>query len=165
MRRLPFLITGLILIAIAGVVFLPLFPALTVTHDGRQILCLSLNEGETFSIRYNHSVNRSPVIDTIERTGNVLTVRNSLFQTYGAGIPVLSDGVGTHRETTPEGILLTGIDAPHDVIHLLTGTYADHHILYEGREIQLKALAGEKQLIVLKADHASLVSLLFKNGK
>jgi len=164
LRRLLFLITGLILILLAAA-FLPLFPCLRVTHDKAPILCLSLKEGDTFSIRYNHSVNRSPVIDTIERTGNTLTVRTSLFQTYGAGIPVLSDGVGTHRETTPEGILLTGIDAPHDVIHLLTGTYADHHILYEGREIQLKALAGEKQLVIIEAKQTSLFHLLSLNGR
>lgn len=111
-------------------------------------------------MRYNHSVNRSPVIDTIESTGHgVLTVRTSLFQTYGAGIPSLIDGVGTETIRTDEGLLLIGIDAPHDTISLITGTYADHHILYRGREIQLKAIVGEKQRIEMSASRSSLIAL------
>ena len=145
----------------ALIFFFPAFPALRVTHQGNACLVLPLNKNEQFAVRYNHSVNRSPVIDTIESTGDgILTVRTSLFQTYGAGIPSLVDGVGTETVSTDDGLLLIGIDAPHDAISLITGTYADHHILYRGSEIQLKAIVGEKQLIVLTAAPASLFELI-----
>lgn len=138
-----------------------MFPALKVTHQGKACLVLPLEKNETFAVRYNHSVNRSPVIDSIEWTGDgMLTVRTSLYQTYGAGIPSLVDGVGTGVITTDDGFLLVGIDTPHEYISLLTGTYADHHLLYRGKEISLKSIVGEKQLIVLTAGRASLFEFL-----
>ena len=156
----PLLFIGIALSA-ALCFFLPLFPALRITHQGKACLVLPLKTNELFAIRYNHSVNRSPVIDTIESTGHgILTVRTSLFQTYGAGIPSLVDGVGTQTVTTEDGLLLIGIDAPHDTISLITGTYADHHLLYRAEEIQLKAIVGEKQLIVLRSGRGSLFEFL-----
>lgn len=120
-------------------------------------MALPLRRGEQFSIRYIHSVNRSPVIDTIEwGGGTVLIVRSTLFQAYGAGIPDHEDGVGTSFSVTDEGMLLSGIDAPHEMIALFTGTIADHYILYRGKEIQLKAIVGEKQPIRLQMEQVSL---------
>lgn len=139
---------------------LPIWPSLTITKKaGALLLALPIRREEQFSIRYIHSVNRSPVIDTIEwQGGTALVVRTSLFQTYGAGIPGDADGVGTHFSITEQGMLLSGIDAPHEIITLFTGTIADHYILYRGKEIQLKAIAGEKQPILLQARRVSLLT-------
>ena len=123
-------------------------------------LFLPLKNGQEFSIKYNHSVNRSPVIDTIERTGDTLTIRRSLYQTYGAGIPVLSDMVGDTYTETDEGFLLSGIDSEHESINLITGTYADHHLIYKDAEYQLKKTFGEKTLITFSAQKVSTLQLL-----
>jgi len=137
---------------------LPVFPALQVKSEN-DVLLLPLKNGEEFSIRYNHSVNRSPVIDTIERTGETLTIRRSLFKTYGAGIPVLSDEVGNTYTETEEGFLLSGIDSEHESINLITGTYADHYLIYGEQEFQLKKTFGEKTLVEFTAGKSSLLKL------
>lgn len=150
----------IIVVVIAALLLLPLYPALRFEYGGKPCLVLPLHRNELFSIRYNHSVNRSPVIDTLEWTGDdTMVVRTSLYQTYGAGIPSFVDGVGTGVVKTEDGYLLIGIDSPHETISLITGTYADHHILYRGREIQLKAIVGEKQLLVLRVKRVPLIEI------
>ena len=151
---------------IAGVLLLllvaalsPVWPALEISGP-EQSFYLPLKDGENFSIKYTHSVNRSPVIDTIERTGSQLTVRTSLFLTYGAGIPVLSDGVGDTYTETEDGFLLSGIDSAHDTIDLITGTYADHRLIYRQHEFVLKETFGEKTHICFRACRVSLPKLL-----
>jgi len=149
----------LLIAALLALALLPTVPALRIESAAvRRVLPLA--EGQRFSIQYLHSVNRSPVIDTIERTGETLTVRSSLFRTYGAGIPILDDGVGRAYTETAEGFLLTGIDAPHEEIALITGTYADHRLLYGNDEFILKRTFGEQTLLRLTAGRCSLLELL-----
>lgn len=148
---------AVLLLAAALVLFLPLRPALCMAAEGKTALALPLGHGETFALRYTHSVNRSPVVDTLQWVGgSELWVRSSLFQSYGAGIPAINDGVGTQVRQTQEGFLLEGIDTSHQEIALLTGTYADHHLLYRGREIRLKDLVGEQRLVVFRVGRVSL---------
>ncbi|MGI6029576.1 MAG: DUF1850 domain-containing protein [Candidatus Heteroscillospira sp.] len=154
---LRFAVCGILLLSLA--VFCPVWPALTVESPGAAIV-LPLKNGEEFSIKYTHSVNRSPVIDTIERTGSTLTVRSSLFLTYGAGIPVLSDQVGDTYTETEDGFLLSGIDSEHEKIDLITGTYADHRLIYGKNEFILKQYFGEKTHICFEAGRASAFELL-----
>lgn len=155
MLRLIFVVAAIFIIA----AILPIFPALQISSADAS-LCLPLREGEEFSIKYNHSVNHSPVIDTIERTGETLTINSSLFSTYGAGIPVLSDEVGDTYTETEEGFLLSGIDSEHRSISLLTGTYADHRLLYRQNELILKDTFGEMTLITFSIGKANLFELL-----
>ncbi len=126
------------------VFFLPVAPRLVLTRakDGKMLLALPIAQQETFQIRYTHSANRSPVVDTIEWTGEVLMVRESLFQTFGAGIPIPADGIGKELIKTDKGYRLTGIDKPQDSFLLMTQEIPDHYLLYRDREISLNALIG-----------------------
>ena len=152
----------LLIIAAVLALLAPVVPVLHVTGESRE-LNLPLAEGEEVSIKYTHAVNHSPVIDTIERTGDILTVRRSLFLTYGAGIPILGDEVGDTYEETEDGFLLSGIDAGHEEIALLTGAYADHRLLWRSRELVLKEYFGEQALIRLRAGSSSLLGLITRN--
>ena len=158
-RLVPLMCLVLGLLIIFSALLLPMVPSLWLEGESAR-LALPLRDGEEFGIRYNHSVNRSPVVDTIQREGADLIVRRSLFQTYGAGIPVLDDKVGTEYYETEAGFVLDGIDATHAEIALLTGTYGDHHLLYRDQDIQLKAIFGEMALVRLHIGSASLWQLL-----
>lgn len=140
------------LVLFAWVFFvLPLRPVL-VLESGNTTRVYPLGEGETFAIRYIHSVNKSPVVDTIAREQDQLVVKSSLFQAYGAGIPSDADQIGDLARLTEDGFLMEGIDAAHDEIALITGTISDHHLLLgDGREIRLKDAFGERQPVTLRA--------------
>ncbi|HPY36432.1 MAG TPA: DUF1850 domain-containing protein [Clostridia bacterium] len=158
-KKLVPLLVGIILLCV--LMLLPLFPALTITKTGALHLALCLYKGERFSIRYIHSVNRSPVIDTLEWAGgSTLIVRESLFQTYGAGIPIDADLAGTKTNITQDGIVQSGINTHHSSISLITGTTSDHQLLYRDKAIRLKTLVGEQTSIKLSISRVSLLSLI-----
>lgn len=154
---LAFILILIIIVAVA-IIFMPSYTALVISSEDAK-LTLALDDGEDFGIQYMHSVNKSPVIDTVERAGDTLIIRSSLYQTYGAGIPILSDEVGSTYTETDEGFLLTGIDTVMDEINLITGTYSDHHLLYREQELILKEYFGEQTLISIKIAKVSLYEL------
>ncbi|MDD4772240.1 MAG: DUF1850 domain-containing protein [Eubacteriales bacterium] len=143
---------------------------MSIIHNGVTVLSINLPDGESFILRYTHSVNRSPVDDTIERAGCKLIVRSSLFQTFGAGIPVADDIVngkstGTSLTKTEKGLLLDGIDTVYPEIGLITGTYSDHRIITDGEEYILKEFTGEKQLIKIRIKRISLFNMIKRELK
>lgn len=148
------------------ILFMPVTPRLLIIHDGAAVLLMNVSDSECFVIRYMHSVNRSEVDDTIERSGSNLIVRSSLYQTFGAGIPVGDDiingkNAGTSLTKTENGLLLDGIDITYKEINLLTGTYSNHRIIADGKQYILKDIAGEKELIKIKIGRVSLLRLIF----
>lgn len=144
-------------------IFCPVSRQLTLSAEGQAVYSVPVTKGEQFQIRFTHSVNRSPVVDTIECTGRTLTIRSSLYQSFGAGMPASADEVGPNATftDTPNGILIAGIDLEKDEIHKFTGTFADHFLLYRGREIQLKAFFGEQADLCLRIRYFTLPQLLF----
>ncbi len=130
-----------------------------VVDDGKILLSLPIKPEERFYITYMHSVNRTPVTDTIEYTGSELVVRESLFQSYGAGISV-GDDIGQKIVFTENGLLMTGIDIPYDHIDLMTGTYADHRLVFRGKEYVLKDYAGEQKHVTIYVRKMTVFGLL-----
>ena len=153
-----------VLLGIVFILLIPVTPRLLIIHNGAAVLFIKLPESGRFVIRYSHSVNRSEVDDTVERSGVDLIVRSSLYQTFGAGIPVADDMVngrraGTSLTKTDNGLLLEGIDTVYKEINLLTGTYSNHRIITEDKQYVLKDIVGEKQLIKIKPEYVSMLRL------
>ena len=113
-------------------------------------LALPVEEGETVSLRFTHSLNLSDVTDNIEATGGRLVCRSTLFHTYGAGIPDLPDGIGTALTKTGEGYLLTGVDKAETEIRVLLQPLPDHRLLYRGAEIPLVPRFGAGTVLSLR---------------
>lgn len=154
-----------VLIGIVFILVIPVTPRLSIEHNGVAVLFIDVKDGENFIIRYTHSVNRSDVDDTIERSGSRLIVRSSLFQSFGAGIPVADDRIkgknaGTSLTKTENGLLLDGIDTVYDEINLLTGTYSNHRIISRNRQYILKEIVGEQQVLKIQIKRVSLLQLI-----
>ncbi|NCB30338.1 MAG: DUF1850 domain-containing protein [Clostridia bacterium] len=159
-RLVPLLISFIVLLALLFVGFAPLMDGLTVRdgRTGKLLLALPIRQEETFSIRYIHSVNLSPVIDTLQWSGQDLVLRTTLFSDYGWGMPVLADGIGTHFEHTPDGFLISGIDKAQASVPILLQQVPDHHILYRGREISLLKLAGSGAFLRIAGERMNLLA-------
>lgn len=154
----------LLLSAFTFFCLLPLRSAIVIAdyRRGGECLCvLPVDAGEGFSIRYIHSVNLSPVTDTLEWTGETLILRSSLFTSFGAGIPVVADGIGKELHNTEDGFLLSGIDKAQTDNRLLImlQTVPDHHILYRNQEISLLDIAGSGALLELGVRRVPLAAL------
>lgn len=150
------------LVLLGALLCAPAGSGLTVRdgETGAVLLALPLADGESFGLRYTHSVNRSDVTDTIVRQGDALVCTQTSFTAYGVGIPVLADGIGTAFEQMEDGFLLTGIDKVQSSIPLLTQEYPNQRILLRGREISLVELAGSGRLLELAIGTMTLPALL-----
>ena len=143
--------------------FAPVGTCLAVTdyHTGRIRMALPVKDGETFSIRFTHSLNLSDVTDEIVVDGASLVCASSLFTAYGAGIPdPAADGIGRELTLTDAGFLLTGIDKAQARIPILLQEVPNHRLLYRGAEINLLGRFGSGALVVLSVRPATLFLLL-----
>lgn len=144
---------------------IPVTSRMVIIHDGVTVLSFNAENGSKFIIRYCHSVNRSDVSDTIEITGNTLTVRSSLFSSFGAGIPVADDKAGEIITVTEEGLLLSGIDMEYPFISLYCGSFANHRIIAENQEYNLSDIFGVLERIEIKIKKISIYSYIMSNWR
>ncbi len=159
------LLLPLFLVACLLLCFIPLKNALMIEdyRTGKTLCVLPLKRQEDFSIRYVHSVNLSPVTDTLEWTGKQLILKSSLFTSFGAGIPVPADGIGTAIENTEDGFLLSGIDKAqqNNALLIMLQKVPDHHVLYREQEISLLDMAGSGALLRLSVRPISAFEYIF----
>jgi len=151
----------LILLLILLIILFPMFPHLVLSHDNDIVWCKPIKRDEKFVIRYIHSVNKSPVEDSIRWNGKKLIICETLYQSYGAGIPNEPEDSQTFT-WTDKGLLLSNINLERYSIDLFVGTIADHYLIYRDREYQLKKLAGEQILLNISVKRLSAFNLLFR---
>lgn len=157
----PLLLLLLLLLSLA-LALLPVQSRLVVSmyKTGEMLFTLPFLEGEQFRIAYLHSVNRSEVVDTIEREGDALVVRYAFFKTFGAGIPIPEDRTGTELIQTPEGFWLTGIDLYQDEFVLMLEEIPNHSLEYRGSEIALLSRFGAGAALHFQMRSVSLFEAL-----
>ena len=157
----------IVLTAAIAVSLILLWPAecLTAQCDGRLLFAWPVRAGETFEISFTHSLNLSPVTDVIEWTGEELVVRKSIFKTFGAGIPVPSDGIGTELKGVDGHYELTGIDKHMRSVTIMTQEIPDHRIRMNGREAFLLELAGSGRSVEIEVRRVLLFTRLICTGR
>ena len=101
-----------------------------------------ISAGDEFEVTFIHSLNKSPITDVIEWSGRDLIVRKSVFKTFGAGVPVPSDGIGAELLFVDGHYELIGIDKHMPSFTVITQDVPDHTIRLGEREARLLELAG-----------------------
>ncbi len=91
-KRKPIFLRKGLLIPLLLLVLVAFFPVSSLELrdiDDKRILFMSrVSKGETFEIRYIHSVERVPVAGIFKVIdGNRIAVEESIFSSYGAGLP------------------------------------------------------------------------------
>ena len=91
-RRKPIFLRKGLLIPLLLLVLVAFFPVSSLEvrdiHDNRILFMSRVSKGETFEIRYIHSVERVPVAGIFKViNGNRIEVEESIFSSYGAGLP------------------------------------------------------------------------------
>lgn len=126
----------------------------------KMLLALPIEEGDLFEIRFTHSVNLSPVKDQYQWIGDSIILQSTTFQAYGAGIPVLQDGMGAGFEQSGDGFTITGINSPRDKISIMLQTVPDHTLLYSNREIRLLEFADSGTVVTIYVGKISVAVML-----
>jgi hypothetical protein len=135
--RKGFLIPLLLVVAAA---FYPL-PSLKVRdiHDNRVLFMSPVSKGETFEIRYIHSVERVPVAGIFRViNGNRIEVEESIFSSYGAGLP---------SDTPREDVVFEGNqmrvrhrDIAMERLRLFISPFTQQQFIHSGTTVDLSSV-------------------------
>jgi|GEM_PF-1244326 len=112
------------------------------------LVTLPLASGESFTIRYIHSVDGTPVFEVFEvGPEGRLTLQSTYFKMFGAGMGTI-EGRGT-LDFDGEWTWIRDIHEPLNAFILRVGSPGvDHTLLYRGREIPLSARWAGKRVLV-----------------
>ena len=111
--------------------------------SGREYARYAASYGDTFSVTFVHSVNRSPVSDIYEIKDDGIYVEQTVYYNFGAGVQT-ELGEGETRSYGEDGsMIVSGFDRKIEPLLYIVGTVSDHVlVINEGEEISLRDLCG-----------------------
>lgn len=145
--RAPAVLFAFIAILAAALVLLSPADRLIAQCGGRRLFAWPIKTGDCFEVTFTHSLNLSPITDVIEWTGSDFVVRKSFFKSFGAGVPVPSDGIGSALVFVDGRYELLGIDKHMSYFTIMTQDVPNHRISLSGREASLLELAGSGRAV------------------
>ncbi len=115
---------------------------------GKPLLCFTIKPGETFVLRYKHSVNEYPVWDThtIDKEGRIC-INEERFMAFSAGMGHWQG----HGTLTIRGKyqVIENINKPIGPFILrIAGEKLQHTIIYRGTEVNLSGMAAGEAVSV-----------------
>lgn len=103
--------------------------------DNELLAVYPLANGEMFSVRYIHSVQKTPVIEVFFiNTEGVIELRETIYEDFGAGLPFLVDGKKVFSSGGGK-FRISGYAQPLGQIIFRIGRFADYHLLLRSEEI------------------------------
>jgi hypothetical protein len=140
--KLPFLRKGFLIpffLLVLGVFFPLSSLEIRDIHDNRILFMSFVSKGETFEIRYIHSVERVPVAGIFRVIeGNRIEVEESIFSSYGAGLP---------SDTPREDVVFEGNqmrirhrDVAMERLRLFISPFTQQQFIHSGTTIDLSSV-------------------------
>ena len=137
------------ILVVAAVALLGLFllrePKLVLSDQdsGRVFAKLPLSDGDSFSVTFRHSVNKSDVTETYQRRGKEIWLTGCVYYGFGAGVAEELDPSWT-LETGENGEMILGnIEMKMYDLTYIVGTVYDHILEINGEKIILNELCGK----------------------
>lgn len=130
--------------------FLPL--KITVETESGIALSVPTYPEDTFSIRFTHSVHKTPVWENfVVRGGDKLTLTSTEYRSYGVGMPSLpSEGVFTQLE---DRFIVTNLNRPFAQIPMRVGPEAKLSFIHQGQEYPLYQWFEAGTLVTLRINY------------
>ncbi len=98
---------------------------------------------DIFSIKFIHSVNKSPVIDFFEVREDGIYGVKTVYYGFGAGVPTELEEGQTLTYGEDGSMIISGMEIKMDNLIYRVGTVSDHILeLQDGSEISLRELCG-----------------------
>ena len=111
--------------------------------------------GDSFSISFIHSVNKSPVIDYFEIRGDGIYGVKTVYYNFGAGVPSELEEGQTLTYGDDGSMILTGFNIRMNSLIYRVGTVSDHILtLEDGSEISLRDLCGRSARVGFRFEAA-----------
>lgn len=142
------MIAAAILVVAAAVIFLPALlrePGLCLSdaETGRVFARLPLEDGESFSVTFRHSVNKSDVTEIYQRRGREIWLTGCVYYSFGAGVAEVLDPGWTLEKGENGEMILGNIETRMTDLTYIVGTVYDHILDIGGQRIILNELCGK----------------------
>lgn len=120
---------------------------LTEGGTGRLLGAFPIENGGEFSVRFIHSVNKTPVTDVYRVRGRDIYVVRTVYFDFGAGVQSeIQDG--QKLEYGKDGSMtVSGFDRRMDRLSYIVGTVSDHVLDIGGRSVSLRDLCGRNTTV------------------
>ena len=116
---------------------------LTDRDTGRVCARYPLEDGESFSVTFRHSVNKSDVTEIYERRGKEIWLTGCVYYGFGAGVAEELDPSWT-LETGENGEMILGnIEQRMGDLTYVVGTVYDHILRIGDERVVLNELCGK----------------------
>ena len=122
--------------------FRPLCLRLSDAESGRVYAKLPLAEGESFSVTFRHSVNKSDVTEIYERRGREIWLTGCVYYDFGAGVAEVLEPSWTLSYGDAGEMIIGGIETKMNSLTYIVGTVYDHILDIGGERIILNELCG-----------------------
>ena len=116
---------------------------LTDRDTGRVCARYPLEDGESFSVTFRHSVNKSDVTEIYQRRGKEIWQTGCVYYGFGAGVAeVLEPGWTLDKGENGE-MIIGSIEMKMNDLTYIVGTVYDHILDINGEKIILNELCGK----------------------
>lgn len=146
-RRWFWSISALILLAI----FFVRIPVFEFEFKDRSYFLL----GDSFQLKWIHSVEKEEWIENYERTGNELLLSETYFKTFGAGVP--SNAQNTELV---DGFVKMDINLQYPELNLTVSENVKTTIITDDREIPLYTFASDYDVVHITNEFINIWQLL-----
>jgi len=161
MRNKLFFFMLLVLI-LFSVGFYPLFLVLEVvsSNSEKTILAIPVSSGDTFAIRFTHSVQRTPVDEVFSIRGAKMVLEETIYSSYGAGLP--SEIYGSQQFFLENGnFIIKGFDREFKEIPIFVGeVVANHTLVFADKVFPLVSFGLAGKPIRIHLQRYSLISYI-----
>ena len=115
---------------------------LSDAETGRVYARIPLEEGDSFSVTFRHSVNKSDVTEIYERRGREIWLTGCVYYDFGAGVAEVLDPAWELAAGEDGEMIISHIDMKMTDLTYIVGTVYDHILRIGGGEIILNELCG-----------------------
>ena len=138
---------AILVVAAAAVlaVFLLREPKLILSDDetGKVYARLPLKDGDSFSVTFRHSVNKSDVTEIYQRRGREIWLTGCVYYGFGAGVAEVLEPDWTLENGDNGEMIIGNIEMKMNDLTYIVGTVYDHILEVNGERIVLNDLCGK----------------------
>ena len=138
---------AILVVAAAAVlaVFLLREPKLVLSNDetGKVYARLPLRNGDSFSVTFRHSVNKSDVTEIYQRRGREIWLTGCVYYGFGAGVAEVLEPDWTLENGDNGEMIIGNIEMKMNDLTYIVGTVYDHILEINGERIVLNDLCGK----------------------
>lgn len=119
-----------------------------------------VTDGDTFSIRYLHSVAKTPVIEFFEIKDGKILLTGTEYQSYGAGLPTSAEQVD--YIVADDKFIIKNINQQLPEIMLRVSDYAQHEFIYNEKNYKLYENVKTETLLKIKTEKFSYLRFILR---